>query len=123
MMTISEVSISHRENILQTKATSNRCKLWEHLMLSFYRLNTLLGQSSTCPRKSNIPLQKQNITSMLGQPVNTRMHLYYSLYVIPKKSPAVCTKELTDIIDAIESKYMGTQIILSLGLPRDDVEQ
>ena len=40
----------------------------------------------------------------------------------PKKSPEVCIKELTDIIDATESKYMGTQIIVSLGLPRDDVE-
>ena len=40
---------------------------------------------------------------------------------ITKKSADECSKELTDIIDTIESKSRDTKIIISLGLPRDDV--
>ena len=40
---------------------------------------------------------------------------------IQMKSADECTKELTDIIDAIESKHKDSRIIISLGLPRDDV--
>ena len=40
---------------------------------------------------------------------------------IAKKSTNECSKELIDIIDIIESKYKDTLIIVSLGLPRDDV--
>ena len=40
---------------------------------------------------------------------------------ISKKSADECTKELTDIIDIIESKVKDTRIIISLGLPNGDV--
>ena len=38
-----------------------------------------------------------------------------------KKSADECSSELTNIIDTIESKYKDTRVIVSLGLPRDDV--
>ena len=40
---------------------------------------------------------------------------------ITKKSADECSKELTDIIDTIEFKFRDTKVIISLGLPRDDV--
>ena len=40
---------------------------------------------------------------------------------ITKKSRDECSRELTNIIDTIESKCKNTRVIVSLGLPRDDV--
>lgn len=40
---------------------------------------------------------------------------------ITKKSADECSKELTNIIDTIESKFKDARVIISLGLPRDDV--
>ena len=40
---------------------------------------------------------------------------------ISKKSAEECTKELSDIIDTIESKAKDTKIIVSLGLPNGDM--
>ena len=88
----------------------------------YLSLNYIAGTDFNMSKKIKYTLEEtKNYFEALESSDHQDAYILQSLCNdIPKKSADECTKELSDIIDAIESKHKDSRIIVSLALPRDD---